>query len=178
MKNYLVVFLLLSFYSKSSAQSIKKYEIGSTGYFAYFYCDPGPFEERYSEDSSIVYTAQCMSDSITYGVICVKLTRPISDLSAAENLLVSYLDYLKKAFNISSFAGYGKGHRLRGREDTKGIIDYWKDEAKNNWKIKGWTDGNVISVLFASGRNALPETKVNVFLDGFVLPAFANKKTK
>jgi hypothetical protein len=171
MKKYLVVLLLLNFCSGSSGQSIKKYEIGSTGYFAYFYCDPGPFEERYSEDSSIVYTAQCTSDSTTYGVIFVKLTSPISDLSAAENLLVSYLDYLKKTFNISSFAGYGKGHRLRGREDTRGIIDYWKDEARNDWKIKGWTDGKIISVLFARGKKQLPETKVNVFLDGILTPA-------
>jgi hypothetical protein len=170
MKKYLFALLLLVFFSKSWGQQLKKYAIGGSGCFAYFYCDPGPFEEKYSEDSSIVYTAQCTaSDSTTYGIICVKLTSPIPDLSIAENLLVSYLDYLKKAFEIVSFAGYGRGHRLKGREDTRGIIDYWKDEAKSNWKVKGWTDGKIISVLFANGKNELPETKVNIFLDGMLL---------
>jgi hypothetical protein len=48
------------------------------------------------------------------------------------------------------------------------VIDYWTVR-KNNWKVKGWTDGKFIAVLYAIPKE-LPESKVNVFLDGLQLP--------
>ena len=71
---------------------------------------------------------------------------------------------------ITKSAGYGKGHRLKDNENTRGVIDYWEDNDKNNWKVKGWTDGKFICVLYAYSSKELPEQKVNVFLDGFRLP--------
>jgi hypothetical protein len=170
MKKLLLLLLLQNCLIVSFSQSLKKYPIGTSGCSAYFYCDPGTFEMSYSDDSSKVYTAECNNDGTGYGVICVKLSVPASDLTAAEDVLVNYLDYLKTSFKIVSAAGYGKGHRLKDREDTRGIIDYWVDEEKENWKIKGWTDGKFIAVLYAYTKKELPETKVNVFLDSYRLP--------
>jgi hypothetical protein len=85
-------------------------------------------------------------------------------------MLIDYLDYLKGAFNITKSAGYGKGHRLNGREDTRGVIDYWVDKDKANWKVKGWTDGKFITIMYGFSAKELPETKVNTFLDGLILP--------
>jgi len=107
---------------------------------------------------------------VTYGIICVKLLNTVADLQMAEDLLIAYMDFLKQSFEITSTAGYGKGHRLNNNESTRGIIDYWKDKENNNWKVKGWTDGKHIGVLYAYTNKALPEQKVNVFLDGFRLP--------
>jgi hypothetical protein len=164
--------LLLACSLLSFSQSLKKYAIGKTGCSAYFYCDPGTFELSYSPDSSKVYTGECDNDGISYGVICIKMAAAIDNINDAEEVLISYLDYLKISFKISSSAGYGKGHRLKEREDTRGIIDYWIDDKKDNWKIKGWTDGKCIAVMYAYGKKQkeLPETKLNVFLDSFRLP--------
>jgi hypothetical protein len=170
MKKLLFLLLLQNCFSASFSQSLKKYPIGSSGCSAYFFCDPGTFEMSYSDDSSKVYTGECVNDGTSYGIICVKLSVPAADLTAAEDVLVNYLDYLKTSFKIVSAAGYGKGHRLKDREDTRGMIDYWVDEEKNNWKIKGWTDGKFIAVFYAYTKKELPETKVNVFLDSYRLP--------
>lgn len=170
MKKWLLLLFLLDCFNNPFAQVLKKYPISLSGCAAYFYCDPGAFSVSYSEDSSKVYTGECMNDETSYGIVCVKLKESIANIAEAEDLMVAYLDYLKKSFKITSSTGYGKGHRLKQREDTRGIIDYWKDEEKNNWKIKSWTDGKFIAVLYAYSQKELAESKVNVFLDSFRLP--------
>lgn len=149
-------------------QSIKKYPIGETGCAAYFFCDPGTFNLSYSEDSSKIYMGECLTGETYYGLICVQLNQSISKIAEAEDVMLSYLDYLKTAFKVTSAAGYGKGHRLRNKENIHGIIDYWKDESGINLKVKGWTDGNFIMVLYAKSAKELVETKANVFLDGII----------
>ena len=133
------------------------------------FCNPLRFDEAYSQDSSKIYTAECINDEIHYGIICAKLLNPVNDLSAAEELVVSYLDYLKVDFEIASSAGYGKGHRLNSNENTRGIIDYWKDKENYNWKVKAWMDGKFIVVLYANNKKELPE-KIDVFLNGLRFP--------
>lgn len=152
----------------SSAQTFKKIAVGDSKCQVYFFCDPGSFDFSLSEDSSKVYTGECKIDEISYGVICIQLSDKINDLTTAENVVVSYLDHLKGVFKISKSTGYGKGHRLNGNESTRGIIDYWEAESKENWKVKGWTNGKFIVVLFAYSVQELPVTKVNAFLDGLV----------
>ena len=167
-----IIFLILLQYSFVNlfSQGLKKYPIDVSGCSAYFYCNPGNFDLSYSPDSSKVYIGECSAEQNSYGVICVKFKEPVADINSAEKVLEAYLDFLKTNFKITTAAGYGKGHRLRGSEKIHGIIDYWKDEEKNNWKIKGWTNGDFIVIMYAYSKQELPETKVNVFLDGIVFP--------
>lgn len=165
-----LIFALLLCSQFGYAQTLKKYPIGESGCSAYFFCDPGRFPLSYSEDSSKMFNGECVHDEVTYGVIGVKLLEPVSELTNAEELMIAYLDYLKTAMHIRSSMGYGKGHQLRGREDTKGVIDYWKDEEQNNWKVKGWTNGKLIMVFYVYSKKELNENTVNPFLDGLLLP--------
>ncbi len=170
MKQSALVLLAFCLLSITHAQSLKKYPISNSGCFLYSYCSPGKFDFDFSEDSSKVYTGECVNSEVTYGIICIKLLKPISELSAAEEMMISYLDFLKADFHVKSSAGYGKGHTLNKNENTRGIVDYWKDTGNNNWKVKAWTDGNFIGVMYANSQKELPEQKVNVFLEGFRLP--------
>lgn len=170
MRYAIVIMLSLISANASMAQSLKKYAIGASGSSAYLFCDPGKFDVAKSPDSSDVYTGECTNDDVTYGVICVKLREKINDMETSESTLISYLDYLKGSLKITGSAGYGKGHRLKDREDTRGVIDYWKDKDATNWKVKGWTDGKYIAVLYVSSAKEVPETKANVFLNSLVLP--------
>ena len=169
MQKILVIAVTTFLFSSLKSQTIKKYEIANSGCSVYMFCAPGRFEESFSEDSSKVYNAECEKDAIHYGVICIKLEKSISDLDEAENMLASYLDYLKINFTIKSAVGYGKGNLLNNRPDTRGIVDYWKDDQNNEWKIKGWTDGKFIGVLYAYSKKEI-EIKVDVFLNSFRLP--------
>ncbi len=172
MKIIIAGIVAILFSGHLSAQGMKKLDIGNSGCKTYFFCDPGIFALSYSEDSSKVYTGECKAnDSLTYGIICVKLTQPVKAGQEGEDLLISYLDYLKTAFTISSAVGYGKGHTLTGNNDARGVIDYWKDKDDDEWKIKGWTDGKFIAVLYVYANGKLEETgKVNIFLNGFRFP--------
>lgn len=166
-----IALLLIAAFSlyTGSAQLIKKYPISNSGCAAYMYC-AAKFEVSKSQDSSLVYTGECTTGEVTYGVICVKLLTPLTDLDMAENLLIAYADHLKGSFDITQSAGYGKGHHLNNNDNTRGILDYWQDNDKNNWKIKAWTDGKFIGFLYAYSKKELPDTKINVFLDGFRMP--------
>ncbi len=165
----LLSFFLACFFISNSQSSLKKNTIGNSGCSVYAFCDL-TFEEKYSEDSSVVYTAECSKDDMGYGVICVKLLTPIVELDKAEDVMINYVDYLKSSFAIVRSMGYGKGHRLSNNENTRGVMDYWEDKEKNNWKIKAWTDGKFICVLYGYSAKELPEQKLNVFLDSFRLP--------
>lgn len=151
------------------SQGLKKIPISHSGCSLYSFCDM-KFDESKSRDSSVVFAGECEKEEVTYGTICVKLINPPADLTMAEDLLVAYLDYLKQSFAITKAAGYGKGHRLNKNADTRGILDYWEDKEKNNWKVKAWTDGKIIGVLYAFSKKELPEQRVNVFLEGFRMP--------
>jgi hypothetical protein len=167
----IIILIYLLFAGSLHGQSLKKYAIGKSGCSAYFFCDPGTFNLDKSEDSSDVYTGECIAAEMTYGIICVKLKEKMTDMQTGEDVLISYLDYLKKSLNVITAAGYGKGHRLKNNEDTRGVMDYWTDKDSLKWKIKGWTDGKYIAVLYVSNKNDIPEAKANAFLDGLVLPA-------
>ncbi|MEO5945497.1 MAG: hypothetical protein ABIP79_01685 [Chitinophagaceae bacterium] len=169
MKIYRLLILILFTAVSSQAQTLKKYSISNSGCFFYNYCE-SKFKVDYSSDSSKVYTGECTVGNVTYGTICVLLLNPVSDLVAAEDLLIAYVDYLKSSFSIQKSAGYGKGHRLNSNENTRGILDYWEDAEKDKWKIKAWTDGKYIGFMYAYSSKDLPEAKVNAFLNGFVLP--------
>ena len=168
MKKFFLIVISLFSISNVSGQSIKKYPIGESGCAAYFFCDPGAFNLSYSEDSSKIYMGECLTGETYYGLICVQLNQNISKITEAEDVMQSYLDYLKTSVKVTAAAGYGKGHRLKGKENIHGIIDYWKDENGVNQKVKGWTDGNFIIVLYAKSAKELVETKTNIFLDGIV----------
>jgi hypothetical protein len=168
--------LLLAFslcFLFSNAQVLKKVPIkdslNNSGCFVYTFCN-FRFETEYSEDSSLVYVSECVKDEMNYGVICVKLQTPATDLDRAEETLISYLDYLKTSYKITKAAGYGKGHRLANNDNTRGILDYWEDSEKNNWKIKAWTNGKFIGVLYGYSAKELNETKLNIFLESFRFP--------
>lgn len=169
MKRFLFLSLLF-FGLDSGAQSIKKIPIGKSGCSMYSYCSIPAFSESKSPDSSIIYMGECNQDGIMYGTICVKLSEAIPELPVAEQVLQSYLDYLQTSFRIVKATGYGKGHRLNGSESTRGMIDYWKDDQQQDWKVKGWTNGYYLAVMYAYGKKDIPDNKVNVFLDGFRFP--------
>ncbi|MEP7238865.1 MAG: hypothetical protein ABI685_13395, partial [Ferruginibacter sp.] len=132
------------------------------------YCEP-VFGITYSGDSAKVYTSECGSNGIYYMVICMELKRAITPVSKAETALINYVNLLKTQFKVVSSMGYKTGDMLKGKENTRGIMDYWKDDEQFNWKIKGWTDGRFIAVLLTYSKKDLPETTVNPFLDGLSL---------
>ncbi len=166
---FILLLAVFLFAALANAQSLRKYSVSNSGCSLYSYCE-SKYDVDYSDDSSKVYTGECTIGEVTYGVICVKLLNIINDLDAAEEMMLSYVDFLKNSFNIKKAAGYGKGHHLNNNENTRGILDYWEDKEADKWKIKAWTDGKYIGFMYAYSKKELPEAKVNVFLESLRLP--------
>jgi hypothetical protein len=175
MKKGFLLFALSMSVIFSHAQSFKKVfikdSINNSGCYLYSWCD-FQFKTEYSQDSSLVFESLCEKDGFNYGVINIKLHQAFENLDQAQESMIRYLDYLKTSFKITLSAGYGKGHRLNSNENTCGVIDYWADSDKNNWKIKGWTNGKYIGILYVYSTKELPELKLNIYLDSFRFPDF------
>ena len=144
--------------------------ISTTGCTVQVYCFPGRFDAYDLEDGSTVFADDCEKERITYGIYCVKLKNPIQNLTAAQDTVITYLDFLKADYGIVKAAGYDKDHLLNSNTDTRGIFDTWQDIDHNTWKIKAWTNGNYICVMQMHSIKEMPEKKVTVFLDGLRFP--------
>ncbi len=144
--------------------------ISNTGCTVEVFCSPGRFDAYDLEDGSTVYADDCEKDGVTYGIYCVKLIKVLTDLDAAEDTVISYLDFLKLDYGIVKSKGYDKGHKLRKNPATRGIHDSWEDSDKNKWKIRAWTDGRYICVLYMFSNKELPDKKAEVFLEGLRFP--------
>ncbi len=166
------VFLFLSILcnAQTSPSLFSKYPIGESTVQIYFPSQPDEVYVDYSPDSSMVYTTECTDSStgqdFQFGAIVVNLQDEIEE-ELQEDLLVSYMDYLKESFNIQSTAGYGKGHTLTTHESAKGIIDLWEDEDLQKWEVTGWIAENTIVVLFEYGPDEYPNKNViEIFMKG------------
>jgi hypothetical protein len=144
--------------------------ISNTGCTVQVFCFPGRFDAYELEDGSTVFADDCEKEGVTYGIYCVKLKKPIADLAAAEDTIITYLDFLKLDYGIVKAKGYDKGHRLNKNAATAGIKDSWEDADNNKWKLKAWTNGDFICVLFVFSAKELPDKKTEIFLEGLRFP--------
>ena len=172
---FLAFFLSALFSQPEKATSPKiprlvKTDIGQSGCAAYLPEGMPEFGLQMSEDSSDVYTSEMEIDSFVFGCIAVRLSQPLVNFSAEdmEALLVSYMEFLKGPFEITGATGYGKGHRLDGFPEARGVIDYWEDGNGNQYAVKGWVDQKYIGFLYIGGAREYPYVNVQqMYLDGF-----------
>lgn len=169
MKKFLLL-LLLCGYLPAHAQTLKRYAIGRSGCSASFYCNPGKFEESTSPDSSVIYSGECTLAGATYELICVKLVQAAPSLDMAEGVLEQYLDFLKGSYEVTGAAGYAKGLKLPKKENTRGMMDTWRDKDNNYLKVKGWTNGKYIAVLMIVSAKEVPAGKASAYLDSVGMP--------
>ena len=164
----LLSFILFAF--NAFSQEPSKVAISTTGCTVQVFCFPGRFDAYDLEDGSTVYADDCQKDGVTYGIYCVRLKKPVTNLDAAQDSMVTYLDFLKLDYGIVKSKGYDKGHKLNKDEDTRGIKDTWEDAEKNKWKVRAWTNGVFICVLHVHSEKELPDKKTEIFLEGLRFP--------
>ncbi len=157
------------------AQEIKpprlvKTVIGDSGCSAYLPAGMPEFEHSKSEDDADVYTSEMELDNFVFGCIAVKFTAPFTDSGSddLEDLLIAYMDYLQGAFEITSAAGYGRGHTLDAYPNARGVLDYWEDGEKNQFAVMGWIDQSHLGFLYIGGAKEYPLFNVQeMYLKGW-----------
>jgi hypothetical protein len=129
-----------------------------------------PFSKAYSEDSSLVFTSDYITeDNFSFVAITVKFKQSMgTDKVANEQLLCGYMDYIKSQLAITASAGYGKGHTLEKYPDALGVLDYCSDEEGFQYAMKGWINENNLAILYIVGTKDYPHFNLQqMFLDGF-----------
>lgn len=172
---FLAVFLPPLFSQPETATApeiprLVKTDIGQSGCAAYLPEGMPAFGLDKSEDSSDVYTSEIELDSFVFGCIAVRFSEPFINSSPEEmeELLISYMEFLKGPFEITGATGYGKGHRLDGFPEARGVIDYWEDGNGNQYAVKGWVNQKYIGFLYIGGAKEYPYVNVQqMYLDGF-----------
>ena len=149
-----------------------KYPIGDSGFSIYLPSIPHDNTASWSPDSSRVYTIESSDISTGTPFRFSAIVINLKDKSGmSEELVLSYLEYLKQSYKVISSAGVGKGHELSTHSSAKGLVDFWKSEDGTEWQVVSWYDAECIVVQFVYGDKKLENESVwQVFKNGIRFP--------
>lgn len=103
-------------------------------------------------------------------MICVDMNQQYS-LTEAGEMLQSYIDRLRGPFYILHNTGIHDEADWNS-ETSKTIVDYWQDYRKKDWKVKGYTNGKTLAVLYVKNIGNVDVKKQDLFLDSFHFNSF------
>ena len=161
----LILFLATSFVIRvSSSKRIKLQFIGDTGCSALQSSDH-KLECTLTRSGDQLYFHEFKDKNVTYGIICVDMDHQYN-LSEAEEMLIAYINKLRGPFYILHNTGIHDDADWNS-ETSKTIVDYWQDCNKKDWKVKGYTNGKTLAVLYVKNIGHADVKKQDLFLDSF-----------
>jgi hypothetical protein len=149
----------------SSPRSFKNHLIGDTGCRALLIPADNTISRTKTESGDDLYFHDTTEAGVTYGIICVCLQQQYS-LEEASEMLGSYMEKLHQPFFIRHNVGQQNGADWNSYH-TKTIVDYWQDGDGCDWKVKGYTNGSILAVLYVRNIAQLEVTKQDLYLDSF-----------
>lgn len=159
---------------------LENYQINETGYSALFPANPGKAEVSLSDNELYVYASEVEFAGVRYGLVMIPLENNFinSEKEVLESVLISYMNFLKLSFDITSSIGFIKEQRHPRNERATGILDFWEDEKKAQWAVKGWIDNDVLAILYVNSQNPSSMPVPYGFLDGFAFKTKINEEAK
>lgn len=161
----LIFLLATSFLLRlSPKRKIKNQFIGNTGCSALIASDD-ELETSTTTSGDQLYFHEFKEKTVRYGMICVELQNEYF-IEDAEKMLSTYIDQLKSAFSIRHNIGIDRDADWNC-ETSRTIVDYWQDDQKKDWKVKGYTNGKTLAVLYVKNIGNADVTRQDYFLDSF-----------
>ena len=120
-----------------------------------------------AKTGDLVQMRECKEGDVTYGVIAIKPKDQYPDLTDAEKVLLAFMEQLQHSFAIKHTTGLHVETYLHTSKTA--ITNYWQDGEQRDWKVKGWTDGVALAVLYIKNIGAVPIEKEETFLNGTLL---------
>lgn len=162
----LLFFLATSFVLRlSTSRKFKNYFIGDTGCSALLFANEEEFERSVTASGDALYFHEFAERTVSYGIICIQL-KESSSLKEATEMLVTYLNKLRTPFGVLHHAGIQRDTDWNSSQ-SKTMMDYWQDGYGRDWKVKGYTNGRVLAVLYVKDIANVEVTKHDLFLDSF-----------
>jgi hypothetical protein len=168
----LLLFLATTFVLRlSSSRRFKNEFIEKTGCSVLQIAPWNQFESSRTPSGDELYFNECVEDKVTYGIICIQLNQPYI-IEVAETLLSHYIGKLRKPFKIKHHIGIQHDFDWNN-ESTKAVVDYWQDIHGKDWKVKGYTNGEIMAILYVKNITEVEVARQDLFLDSFILQATA-----
>jgi hypothetical protein len=157
----LFLFLATSFVLRITSPRFRRYTI-CPGCSSLLHSENRTLHVRYTRDGDRLYFNEYAEDGVTYGLICVQMSKTYS-LKEAEKILVHYVNRVRKPFLISC-------NLSMDVEEDAGLLtltDYWQDATGFDWKVKGYANGRIVSVLYVKNITDTSVKNHDAYLDGF-----------
>lgn len=157
----------LLFNRPAAPRTFQRQYIGHTGCSVCVLSDSDSFESTWTPSHDTMYINEMKDGSAVYGVIAIDLFEPTDNLDHAEGILGQFMNSLHSTFDIEHHTGLINGYTQTAHRQVRGIVDYWQDTDGIDWKVKGWTNGQVVSLLYVKNINEVPVHRQDFFLDSF-----------
>jgi len=154
----------------SSSKKAKLQYIGDTGCSALL--SDNKLDSNLTQTGDRLYFQEFKDSGVSYGMICVQMNDQF-ELYEAEEMLRSYIDKLKGPLYILHNTGIHDDADWNS-EATRTVVDYWQDCNKKDWKVKGYTDGRTLAVLYVKNIGHVDVKKQDLFLDSFHFESVVN----
>lgn len=161
----LIFLLATSFAIRLNFPRTKNYLIGNTGCSALLLPDADGLDKTTTTSGDDLYFHESTEGEVTFGMICVQLKNEY-ELDEAGEMLANYMDKLRGPFFILHHTGQQPCPDWNC-ETSLTMVDYWQDADGRDWKIKGYTDGRTLAVLYVKNIAETEVKKQDLFLDSF-----------
>jgi hypothetical protein len=162
-----LIFLLMTSFAVrlSPAKKLKNYKIGDTGCTALLFPGNHGFDRTTTTTGDLMYFHESRKDDATYGIICIQLLEKYGK-EEASHMLSSYIGKLKEPFSILHQTGI-QDDMDWNTDDSITFVDYWQDQDQKDWKVKGYTNGEVMAILYVQNISHVAASQLDHFLDSF-----------
>ena len=157
----LFVFLATSFVLRVANARFRRYMI-CNGCSTLLHSGAKTFQVRHTKDGDKLYFNEYSEDGVTYGLICVQMPE-FYPMEEAERILVQYVNRVRKPLQISH-TSLMEAERFAGMTT---LTDYWQDRAGFDWKVKGYTNGKIVSLLYVKNITDTSVKNHDAYLEGF-----------
>jgi hypothetical protein len=164
MENLLLILATSFVWRLSSARKLQHCFVGNTGCFLLF-IKGSEFEKTKTESGDDLYFNEFSEKGVVYGAICISMNRHFEPGESLD-MLGSYMNKLRGPF----FVFHQVGQEISkdwNRSSSITLVDHWQDAGGKDCKVKGYTNGNVIAVLYVKNIGEADVVKQEAFLDSF-----------
>ena len=156
---------------RAASPELKRFLIGQSGCSTLLHSQDRTLHIRYTKEGDKIYFNEFVAGKVGYGTVCVQMHEAYS-LYNANNILVQYINRVRKPMNII----YNFSMEIEKSLGLITITDYWQDKAGIDWKIKGYTNGKVVALLYVKNINDSSVKNHDAFLNGFRFASAAKNK--
>jgi hypothetical protein len=169
MENLVFLMSALFTFRLATKETFRNYRIGKSGASLEMPSSFRGFTHTTTSHSDDFYLGECSSGKAEFGILYIELNQEY-DLSDAETMLSYYITKLQEPFNIAHNTGIGQCICIDEKSGLRKLEDYWQDDAGTDWKLKGYTDGKFVAVLYVQNISEITVEKLDQFLDGLRIP--------